>query len=91
MASKLVEQLLNGVAGTISLILQEKLVDVFRKLHTHDPAKHSATLRSLYIGLNQLEDITDDTKTKLDDAGVDAIKGAVEESAKEFDVELPNE
>jgi hypothetical protein len=88
MASKLLEQLLNGVAGTISAIAQEKLTELFVKLHDHNPEEHSATLRSLYIGVGQLEKITDESKTKLDDAVVDALKGAIEQSAEDFDVEL---
>lgn len=88
MASKLVEQLLNGVAGTISAIAEEKLVELFTKLHDKNPSEHSATLRSLYIGATQLEKTTDETKTKLDDAVVDALKGAIEKSAADHSVEL---
>lgn len=88
MASKLVEQLLNGVAGTIALIAQEKLTELFAKLHAHDAEKHSSTLKSLYIGVGEVQKLTDESKTKLDDAVVDALKGAIEQSAAEFDVDL---
>jgi len=88
MASKLVESLLNAVAGSISAVAEEKLTELFTKLHDRNPVEHSATLRSLYIGVGQLEKITDESKTKLDDAVVDALKGAIEQSAQTYNVEL---
>lgn len=88
MASKLVESLLNAVAGSISAVAEEKLSELFEKLYEKNPAEHSATLRSLYIGVGQLEKITDESKTKLDDAVVDALKGAIEKSAAYHQVEL---
>ena len=88
MASKLVESLLNAVAGSISAVAEEKLAELFEKLYEKNPSGHSATSRSLYIGVGQLEKITDDSKTKLDDAVVDALKGAIEKSAADHSVEL---
>jgi hypothetical protein len=87
--SKFTDLLINSLAPAISAIAATKLTELFEKLHEHDPEGHAATLKSLYIGAGQLQRLTDDTKTKLDDAVVDALISAIEDSAKEYDVELP--
>lgn len=89
MASKLSELLLAALAPVLQSVATAKLGELFTKLHEHDEEGHSATLRSMYIGVGQLQRLTDESKTKLDDAIVDALKEAIEESAEEFDVELP--
>lgn len=86
--SKFTEFLASTLAPVFASLGAEELTKVFAKIYERDPEGHSATLRSLYIGVRQLEKITDASKTKIDNVFVDALIAAIENSAAQFDVLL---
>jgi hypothetical protein len=86
--SKFTEFLATSLAPVFAALGTEELTKVFAKVHEKDPIGHEATLKSLYIGVKQLERVTDNTKTKIDNVFVDALIAAIEASAEEFDVSL---
>lgn len=89
MSSKIVEIIVAGLTGPIQILIEEKVEEALKKLQAHDAVTYKAALQGLYIGAGQLERVTDKTRTKLDDAVVDALLAACEASAEEFEVELP--
>ncbi len=86
--SQFTEVLARTLAPVFASLGTEELTKVFAKIHDNDPKGHAATLKSLYIGVKQLETITDKTKTKIDNVFVDALIASIEASAEEFDVVL---
>lgn len=82
------EILLGALSPALQSVVTDKMGVIFDKLYAHDPEGHTATLKSLYIGMGQVERLTDETKTKIDDAVVDAITAAIEASAEKYEVEL---
>lgn len=87
--SKFTDLLVAALAPAIETIATEKLLELFVKLKEHDADGYAATLKSLHIGVVQLQKLTDGTKTKIDDAVVDALLSAIETSAEENGVILP--
>lgn len=80
--------LLNSMAPIIQGSLTAVLVELFEKLK---PAERKTVLVSLYPAIDvQLEGLVKKSKTKLDDAGVLAIKDAIEQSADLNGIDLPN-
>lgn len=82
------EILIGALSPVLQSVVTDKMGVLFDKLHDKDPEGHAATLRSLYIGMGQVERLTDGTKTKIDDAVVDALTAAIEASAEKYEVEL---
>lgn len=83
------EILVAALTGPLEVVSTIKLGELFDKLHDHDAEGHAATVKSLYIGIGQLERLTDETKTKIDDAVVNALQAAIVASAEKYDIELP--
>lgn len=83
------EILLGALVPTITTIGQVKLVELLDQFHDKDPEHHKATCQSLWIGLTQLAVLVDKTKTNIDNAVVDALLGAIQQSANKYDIELP--
>lgn len=83
------EILLGALVPTITTIGEAKLVELLDQFHDKDPVHHKATCQSLYVGLQQLASLVDKTKTNIDNAVVDAMIGAIEQSASKYDIELP--
>lgn len=73
----------------IEKVATEKIGELLDKFQANDPDGHAATLKGLSIGLGQLERLTTDTKTKIDDAVVGALEAAVKANAEKHGVELP--
>lgn len=89
MASKFTRAIANAVAPAVEELLTESLATVLRKIQPAETRRD--VLITLYVPIDsQLEKLTDETKTKLDDAGIDAIKAAIELVAAEDGVTLPN-
>lgn len=84
------EILVAALAGPLEAVATVKLGELFDKLYAHDAEGHAATVKSLYIGVTQLERLTDDTKNKIDDAVVGALEAAIVASAEKYGVELPS-
>ncbi len=82
------ELIINTLAPTLGVVATNKLVDLFEKMWDKDNEKATAALKAMYIGVVQLQNLTDDTKTKIDDALVDAIRNAIEQSAAEHGITL---
>lgn len=82
------EIVIGALTPALQSVVTDKMGVLFDKLHAHDAEGHAATLKSLYIGMGQVERLTDDTKTKIDDAVVDALTAAIEASAEKYEVEL---
>lgn len=89
MASKWTEILVTALAGPIEAVLTDQLSQLLAKI---EPLEARATvLTTLYPAIDvQLEDLAAGTKGKLDDAGVRALKTAIETVAEDSDIELPN-
>lgn len=83
------ELIISSLAGPLETIASAKLQELFDKLHDKNPDGLAPTLKSLHIGAMELKTLTDKTKTKIDDAIVDAMIDAVEASADKYDIELP--
>lgn len=81
--------LLELLASTLAEVGESKLVEVLQSLHDKDLQGYKS---ALFGGLSFVEGITkltDKSKTKIDDALVNAIREAIEESAKLNNIKLP--
>lgn len=80
--------LLELLSGTLAEIGESKLVEVLQDLHDKNPVAWKSVIHgglSFATGISQL---TDKSKTKIDDALVNAIKEAVETSAAANGLEI---
>lgn len=85
------EVIVSAFVGPITIVGTQKLVEVFDKLQADNPDAYKTVMLALYPIVDlQLEKITSKTKTKIDDAFVTALKGAVEQSAAKYGIELVN-
>lgn len=84
---KIGELIVAALAPTITNVGADHLAKLLRKI---SPAETRAdVLRSLYFPVDTLlEDLTEETKSKIDDAFVDAIKMAIETVAAEDGIDL---
>lgn len=85
------ELLLSALTGPLATIGQEQLVVLLDKFQEKKPREYKASLIAIYPVIDMhLEDLVTETKTKIDDAFVKALKGAIEESAAKHGVALSN-
>lgn len=83
------EVLINALAPVLQDAGVKHLTTVLRKIQPAE--KRKDVLISLYVPIDTaLENYTDETKTKIDDAIIDALKMAVEIVAAEDGITLPN-
>jgi hypothetical protein len=83
------EVIANALAPAIEKQLEKKFAEILRKIHPADTRRD--VLIMLYVPVDsQLERLADETKTELDDAGVMALKKAIETVAAEDQIQLPN-
>lgn len=81
----------NAIAPFIKQIAKPYFKMGWDKLREANPEAHKTTLTSLYPTVDvYLEEISEKTKTQLDDAMSDALKESIEDSAKEAGFTLPN-
>jgi hypothetical protein len=91
MASKIGEIIASAVVPILANVGKDKLVEVLDKLKEQNESTYKTTIISLYPIVDlQLEGVTDKTKTNIDDLFVDALKGAIEESAAKNGLVLQN-
>ena len=83
------EVLIGALTPALQSVATVKLNELFDKIHEKDAEGHAAALKSLYVGASQLARLTDKTKTKVDDAIVDALVEAIKLSAEKYEVVLP--
>lgn len=85
------ELLLSALTGPLATIGEEQLIILLDKFQEKKPREFKASLIALYPIIDMhLEDLVTETKTKIDDAFVKALKGAVEKSATKHGVVLSN-
>lgn len=90
MPSKFAELMASIFLPIFTQLGKEELKKVLTQLHKDDPTGHSAVLTSLYGPIDvYLEGLVKKSTTKFDDPIVIALKEAIEESALEFGVTLP--
>lgn len=89
MASNFILELLSG---TLAELGESKLIEVLQELHDKDKTEDKSDYKSVLLGglsfATGISKLTSKTKTKIDDALVNAIKEAIETSAKANDIEL---
>lgn len=69
------------LAGTLAEVGESKLVDVLQELHDKDQAAYKSVIFGGMSFVTGISKLTDKTKTKIDDAIVNAIREAIETSA----------
>lgn len=85
------ELIINTLSPTLETVIAAKLGEILDDLATKEPEAHKTVCVSLYPAIDvHLEQLTKKTKTKIDDAVVNGIKTAIENSAAEANIELPN-
>jgi hypothetical protein len=88
-AGKFAEILVNALANPISELLEKQFTDMLQRIEPDDTRRD--ILISFYVPVDsQLERLAAETKTPLDDAGVRAMKRAIETVAARDGVTLPN-
>lgn len=87
--SKFTDLLVSALAGPIELIATEKLTELLQKIEPADTRKNICV--TLYVPIDtELEKLTTQSKNKIDDAVVGALKASIEAVAATDGFELPN-
>lgn len=85
--------ILELLAGTLAELGESKLVEVLQQLHDKDTSINKAKYKSVLFGglsfVTGISQLTDKTKSKIDDALVQSIREAIEASADLNNIELP--
>lgn len=88
MAGKFAELLVTGMAPVIESVVAEKFAELLRRIEPDATRKNIC--QTLYIPINtELSKLAAETKTKLDDIGVEIFKQAIETVATEDGFSLP--
>lgn len=86
---KIGEIVAEALAPAIQKASEKKFAEMFRKIHPADTRRDVCI--TMYVPVDsQLERLAAETKTPLDDAGVLALKKAIETIAAEDGFTLPN-
>lgn len=84
------ELLLSTLSPVLETVINAKLFDILEDLAVKEPEAHKTICVSLYPAIDvHLEKLTAKSKTRIDDSVVNGIKAAIEASAEEHGVELP--
>lgn len=87
--SKLQELLVSIVLPAFKEVAKTQFKDVLSKIQEHNtPEVYQNTLKSLNSSFLLLNDVAVKSKTKIDDAVIDVVLDAVQESAAEDSVDL---
>lgn len=91
MASKFEEFILSMVLPLLAKYGSESLAGLLNKMAEKNPDVHKTLLVSIYPAIDvHLEALAKESKTKIDDPFVSGFKMAIELSAFEKGIELPN-
>jgi uncharacterized protein YktB (UPF0637 family) len=89
MSSKFTETLVNTLAPVIEIMAAEQLAGVFNRLHDKDPKAYAKYIPDLYeMTKKHLQELTSQSKSKIDDVIVQALENAIEQSAEVNGLEL---
>ena len=80
--------LLEVLAGALGQVLAGSMQPLLQKICDKAPKRFPAKIKAFYAVLVELRDITDETKTKIDDAAVSSLIDAVMSVAKANGVTL---
>lgn len=87
---KLGELIINTFSPALEIIVTTKFTEILDDLAAKNPEAHKTLCTSLYGPIDvHLEGLTGKTRTKIDDAVVNGMKAAIEDSAETAGVELP--
>lgn len=75
------EIMLGLFSGALETVGESKLIEVLQTLHDKDEAKYQAALFGGHALVKALVPVVDKTGTKIDDAIVNALGDAIEQSA----------
>lgn len=82
---------LNALSTFLEPAVAEVFGEILEKLRASDPVAHKTVVTALYGPVDvQLENLAKKSRTKIDDAVVLGIKGAVEFSADAGEITLQN-
>lgn len=85
------EILVNTLLPVIQAMASEQLVGLLNKYAENDKENYSKSVTSLYVVMDgHLEDLAKKSKGKIDDTLIQALKSAIEESADQNGVDLPD-
>jgi proteasome assembly chaperone (PAC2) family protein len=85
------DAIMNALAPLVKLVVKETLKAGLKQLFANDPQAAKTVVASLYPVMDvPVENATLKTETDMDDAVVDGVKEALEDSAKDWGIELPN-
>jgi len=88
---KIKEAIVEAVMTVIKADGKEEMEIVLENIKQHnDPGLYENTLRSLYSNFSLLKEVTDKSKTKVDDGIVDLILDAVKAKAESDKIVLLN-
>lgn len=89
--SKITDLLVSAFMPVVKSVAKDKLVELLDQLQQKNEASYKTALTALYPVVDvQLEDVTEKTETTIDDSIVDALKEAIEESARKHGLQLAN-
>lgn len=87
--SQFTDLLIASLAGPLEVVATAKLTELLQKIEPADTRKNICV--TLYVPIDtELEKLTQQSKNKIDDAVVGALKGAIEAVAAADGFELPN-
>lgn len=85
------ELILSTLSPVLETVINSKLYDILEDLAVKEPEAHKTICISLYPAIDvHLEKLTLKSRTRIDDSVVNGIKAAIELSAEEHGIELPN-
>ncbi len=85
------DTLLGLLGGAIKDVGKNQIVELLDKLHAKDEAGYMSTVLGLYpLVDSKLETLAAESKNKVDDSIVGALKEGIEISAAKYGVQLPN-
>lgn len=82
------EVLLNIMAASLETLGEVKLIEALQLLYAKDKVRYEAALRGGYALCNALQPITEKSKTPIDNAILNSLKDAIEQSAAANGIEL---
>lgn len=89
--AKISEILVSAFLPVVGSVGKEQLKELLAKAHAEDEQGYKAIIQGVYPPAKRLlVPLVKKSKTKIDDTIVGSIVGAIEESAEEFGVELPD-